>query len=227
MPFIRIENICKSFSNGTKKPFNVLKNITLSIDDGEFVAIMGKSGSGKSTLLNIIGCVERIDKGKYYFNKQDISSMKDSQLAKLRGNQIGFVFQDYALIEEESVLSNVITPLYFSNYVSIKQMKSTALAVLDRIGISGLNQKRVSLLSGGQKQRVAIARAIVTNPQLILADEPTGALDSMTANEIMRMFKSINNNGRTIIVVTHDLGVAQQCNRIIEISDGRIISDNQ
>ena len=223
---IRMENVYKCFSNGKDQFFDVLKGITINIDAGELIAIMGKSGSGKSTLLNIMGCVDSANKGKYFFNGLDVSRMNDHQLSRLRGDHIGFVFQDYALIEEENVLNNVLTPLYFSSCASIKQMKKKALAILDRVDISDLYRKKVNLLSGGQKQRVAIARAIVSDPELILADEPTGALDSITSNEIMKMFKSINNNGKTIIVVTHDLGVAQQCNRIIEISDGIIVSDN-
>ncbi len=219
---IELGNVCKSYFSGKENELCVLKNISLSVKSGEMAAIIGKSGSGKSTLLNILGCADKLDSGKYYFNGKDITNGSDKKLSRLRGSQISFVFQDYALIEEETVLSNVETPLYFNKNISFGKMKKLAVNALETVGISELSRKKVNQLSGGQKQRVAIARAIVAEPLLILADEPTGSLDQTTAEEIINMLCELNKTGTTVIVVTHDMDVAKKCRHILNISNGKI-----
>lgn len=219
---IELNNICKSYSNGKEKRLVVLKDVSLTIKAGEMTAIIGRSGSGKSTLLNILGCTDRFDGGTYLFFGKDISKASDKKLSQLRGSHISFVFQDYALIEDESVLSNVETPLYFDRSIKIGKMKKMAMQALKTIGIQELSSKKVNQLSGGQKQRVAIARAIVNKPELILADEPTGALDSNTAEEIIEMLRGLNEEGTTVIIVTHDMYIAQKCERVLNITNGKV-----
>lgn len=182
-----------------------------------------KSGSGKTTLLNIIGCIDSFEEGTYLLNGRNISKKREAALAKIRNREIGIVVQDFALIQSDTALENVILPFYFDNRVSLKSAKTKALAALRSVGIEDLAKKTVNQLSGGQKQRVAIARAIVHSPSVLLADEPTGALDTKTAGEIMDVFKQLHEQGKTVIIVTHDMGVAHQCERIIEISDGTIL----
>ena len=195
----------------------------MKIDDGEMVAIIGKSGVGKSTLLHIIGCIDTFESGTYTIDETNVHKLSDKQLARMRNEKVGIVMQDFALVEEYTVLENVRIPLYFSHSKKSDKPKALALAALKRVGISELANKPVNKLSGGQKQRVAIARAIVNDPSFILADEPTGALDTKTSGEIMALFKSLNDEGKTVIIITHDPTVADICQRKIEISDGRII----
>lgn len=202
--------------------FKALNNVSLEIEKGSLNAIIGKSGSGKSTLLHIIGCIDSFEKGTYIFNNDDVSNFNDRQRASFRSDKVGIVLQDFSLIENYSVIENVMIPFYFSNKGSIKMKEKAALA-LKTVGMDALADKSVKKLFGGQKQRVAIARAIVNNPQLILADEPTGTLDSVTSSEIMELFHQLHQKGKTIIIVTHDLEIANQCERKIKISDGKII----
>lgn len=220
---IQLEQICKTYAKGKPNAVQALKNVSLHIGEGELVAIIGKSGSGKTTLLNIIGCIDSFDQGKYLLNGQDISKKRDVALSKIRNREIGIVVQDFALIQSDTALDNVMLPFYFDSSVSLKSAKPKALAALQSVGLEELANKSVNQLSGGQKQRVAIARAIVHVPSVLLADEPTGALDSKTAVEIMDVFKQLSEQGKTIIIVTHDLSIANQCDRIIEISDGVIV----
>lgn len=220
---IQLEQICKTYAKGKPNAVQALKNVSLHIGEGELVAIIGKSGSGKTTLLNIIGCIDSFDQGKYLLNGQDISKKRDVALSKIRNREIGIVVQDFALIQSDTALDNVMLPFYFDSSVSLKSAKPKALAALQSVGLEELANKSVNQLSGGQKQRVAIARAIVHAPSVLLADEPTGALDSKTAVEIMDVFKQLSEQGKTIIIVTHDLSIANQCDRIIEISDGVIV----
>ncbi len=217
---IVLKNIIKTYNPQKQNKFTALKKVSLSIDKGEFCAIIGKSGSGKSTLLHILGLLDTFS-GEYFFGKRNVARLKESASSKLRAAKIGFVKQDFALIEEYSALDNVMLPLY---PVGARDKKKKALTAIKKLGISHLAAKEVSQLSGGEKQRVAIARAIVNDPNIILADEPTGALDSKTAAEIMDVFKSLNSEGKTVIIVTHDLSIAKQCGRIIEIYDGNIVS---
>lgn len=218
---IKLRNITKIYNPKKHNQFVALRGISLEIADGDLCAIIGKSGSGKSTLLHIIGMLDTFSSGKFIFNNEDISKKSESAAAKIRAKQIGFVKQDFALIEEYSALDNVMLPLY---PIKAQNKKKKALSALEKMGIKSLAEKEVRTLSGGEKQRVAIARAIVNNPKIILADEPTGSLDSKTAAEIMNVLKVLNSEGKTVVIVTHDLGIARQCRRIIEISDGEIVS---
>lgn len=218
---IKLSGITKIYNPKKSNEFQALKGVSLEIADGEFCAIMGKSGSGKSTLLHIIGMLDRFSGGEYLFDKIDVGKSSDGKTAKIRAGKIGFVKQDFALIEDYSVTDNVMLPLY---PIRSKDKRKKALAAIEKLGISHLANKDASQLSGGEKQRVAIARAIVNDPKIILADEPTGSLDSKTAADIMNVFKELNAEGKTVVLVTHDKGIAEQCGRIIEIADGEIRS---
>lgn len=218
---LKIESLTKTYNYKKPNAFTALTDVSLEIDDGELVAIVGKSGAGKSTLLHIIGCIDRFEKGTYMIDDTDVHELSDKMLAKIRNEKIGIVMQDFALVEEYSVLENVMIPLQFSRK-KLGKPKELATQALEKVGIAELAKKPVSKLSGGQKQRAAIARSIVNDPSFILADEPTGALDTKTSEEIMELFIELNKAGKTVIIITHDPTVAEKCQRKIEISDGRI-----
>lgn len=219
---LKIENLTKTYNYKKSNAFTALKDVSLEVEDGEMLAIIGKSGAGKSTLLHIIGCIDKFEKGSYIIDGTDVHSLSDNKLAKIRNEKVGIVMQDFALIDEYSVIENVMIPLNFSKK-KLGKPKELAMKALERVGLANLAKKPVSKLSGGQKQRVAIARAIVNDPSFILADEPTGALDTKTSSEIMELFTELNKSGKTVIIITHDLTVADICKRKVEISDGRII----
>ncbi|MBQ9673966.1 MAG: ABC transporter ATP-binding protein [Ruminococcus sp.] len=219
---IEIKELTKTYNYKKSNAFTALENVSLKIDDGDMVAIIGKSGAGKSTLLHIIGCIDTFEKGEYTIDDIKVHKLSDLKLAKIRNEKLGIVMQDFALVDEYTVLENVKIPLYFSKK-KVSGTKAKALAALEKVGIKNLANKPVNKLSGGQKQRVAIARAIVNNPSFILADEPTGALDSATSAEIIELFKTLNDEGTTVIIITHDKTVADSCKRQIEISDGKIL----
>lgn len=219
---IEINGLYKTYNYKKSSAFEALHNISLHIDKGSLNAIIGRSGSGKSTLLHILGCIDSFEKGSYKFNGSEISKLNEKKRALYRSDNVGIVLQDFSLIETYSVIENVMLPFYFSAKKT-DDIRKKSLSALEAVGLSELANKSVNKLSGGQKQRVAIARAIVNSPQLLLADEPTGALDSATSKEIMKLFHMLHNSGITIVIVTHDLEIAQQCERIIEISDGKII----
>jgi len=201
-----------------------LKGINLSVEKGEFLSIMGPSGSGKTTLMNIIGCLDTPTSGSYFLNNKLVNDLDEDNLALIRNREIGFVFQSFHLLAKNSALNNVILPL---KYAGIKQDEANRLArnVLDKVGLSDRINHAPSELSGGQQQRVAIARALVNNPSIVFADEPTGNLDSQTGDDVMKLFKELNNQGQTIILITHEEEIAKQTNRIINIKDGLIESD--
>lgn len=210
---IRLVNINKTYNYKKANAFSALKNINLNINDGEMLAIVGKSGAGKSTLMHILGCIDDFESGDYFIDDINVKDISNGKKAEIRNKKIGIVMQDFALIEEYTVIENVMVPLLFDK--SKKDKKKTAIKAIESVGIGDLTNKPVNKLSGGQKQRVAIARAIVNDPVFILADEPTGALDSNTSLEIMQVFKDLNKLGKTIIIITHDKDVAQKCDRIV------------
>lgn len=219
---IKISNITKKYNPKKSNEFEALHGVSCEINDGELVAVIGKSGAGKSTLLHILACIDNYQEGEYTIDGTLVKNLSEKQYAKIRNEKIGMVMQDFALVEDFTALENVMIPLNFSKQ-KIKNKKEKALAALKSVGIRELAKKPCNKLSGGQKQRVAIARSIVNEPSMILADEPTGALDTKTSAEIMALFKSLNKQGRTVVIVTHDPKIAEQCDRIIEISDGRIV----
>lgn len=220
---IRLENINKLYEGDTYK-IQALQDITLTIGEGEFVSIMGRSGSGKTTLLNILGFLDMATSGTFLFGGKDVSHISGKNLWRYRRENIGFVFQNFALIDHNTVLENVILPLQAMN-VSRREAVKKADRLLDRMGIAEMKHKYPSQISGGQKQRVAIARALVADPKIILADEPTGALDADTAEEIMQIFQEIHAQGKTVVIVTHDDKIAAKTNRLIRLEKGTIVED--
>ncbi len=220
---LELKGIYKEYVQGNMQ-VPVLKDINLSVEEGEYVAIMGPSGSGKSTLMNIIGCLDKASAGVYMLEGDDISSYRDKELSYIRNKSIGFVFQTFNLLPRQSALDNVALPLQYAK-VPKKNRKAMCLEALDMVGLSERVQFKPTQLSGGQKQRVAIARAMVNNPKILLADEPTGALDSKSGVQIMGLFKTLHNQGVTIIMITHSDEIASYADRIIRIYDGQIVSD--
>ena len=222
---IHIENIRKSYIMG-KNTLEVLKGISLDINKNEYVALMGPSGSGKSTLMNILGCLDTPTKGVYILNSHDVSKMDDNALAEIRNKEIGFVFQQFNLLPRLTALENVALPLIYSG-MSRKQRNEKAMHMLEMVDLANRHHHKPNELSGGQSQRVAIARALVNNPSLILADEPTGNLDSKTSYEIMDIFRDIHSKGNTVVLVTHEEDIARNAYRIIRLRDGIIESDKR
>ena len=222
---IHLENISKSYFMG-KHELEVLKGINLDIFKNEYVALMGPSGSGKSTLMNIIGCLDTPTKGKYILNGNDVSEMSDNELASVRNKEIGFVFQQFNLLPRLTALENVALPLVYAG-LGKKQRTEKAMQVMNMVSLTDRSTHKPNELSGGQCQRVAIARALVNNPSLILADEPTGNLDTKTSYEIMEIFNKIHANGNTIVLVTHEEDIANHAHRIVRLRDGNIESDKK
>lgn len=221
---IEIDNIYKIYNKGKMNEFTALKGVSLRISEGEMVAVIGKSGAGKSTFMHIIGCIDDFEQGKYYFNGQDVSKLNEKKRAIIRNRDIGIVLQDFALMENYTVIENVLMPLFFSKDAGNRRVREEkAKDILSQLEMDEIMDKKVNKLSGGQKQRVAIARAMINNPKVLLADEPTGALDVKTSLEIMNVFKQLNAKGTTVIIITHDMEVANECNRVIEICDGNIV----
>ncbi len=221
---IKLESINKTYNNGS--PLHVLKGIDLDIHKGDFVSIMGASGSGKSTLLNILGILDNYDTGAYRLNDVLISNLSEKRAAEYRNKMIGFIFQSFNLINFKNAMENVALPLYYQK-VSRKKRNIMAMEYLDMLGLKEWATHMPNEMSGGQKQRVAIARALIANPQIVLADEPTGALDSKTSLEVMEILKDVNQKGMTMIIVTHEKAVSEKTNKIIRLTDGIIESITQ
>lgn len=221
---IKLENIYKIYGSGNTEVV-ALSRVNLTIESGEYCSIMGTSGSGKSTMMNILGCLDRPTKGEYYLNGDNVASLSSRQLAIIRNQRIGFVFQQFHLLPQLSALENVILPMKYAG-VSPEEQKTRAVDALTKVGLENRLNNRPNQLSGGQQQRVAIARAIVNKPLILLADEPTGALDTETTHEVMNIFADLNQEGMTIILVTHEHEVAQLTRRVIQFSDGKIIKNN-
>ena len=220
-----LHDICKSYLQG-KEPVPVLHDITLQVDEGEYLAIMGPSGSGKSTLMNIIGLLDKQTSGSYFFDGQDMAQCSDNQLSGIRNQKIGFVFQNFNLLPRQSVLENVALPLLYAG-VRKKDRLVRAKEMLTRVGLEDRVNFKPTQLSGGQKQRVAIARAMVSHPRLLLADEPTGALDTRSGEQIMELFEKLNEEGVTIVMITHDAKVAHRAKRVVHIIDGELTEEKE
>jgi putative ABC transport system ATP-binding protein len=222
-PLIEMQELSKTYLMGETK-VHALRGVSLIIEAGEFVAIMGPSGSGKSTLMNMLGCLDRPDLGIWRLNGEEIGRLSDDQLAGIRNRTVGFIFQNFNLLSRSSALKNVELPLLYRG-LKQEQRRQTALEALSKVGLSDRVHHKPKELSGGQQQRVAIARALVGDPKIILADEPTGNLDSRSGLEIMSLLQELNLQGRTLIMVTHDPAIAEQCHRIVRLLDGRVVSD--
>ena len=221
---VEMKNVAKYFGEGSSK-VKALDGVDLTINEGEFVAIVGPSGSGKSTMMNLIGCLDRPTSGKVKIAGEDLSKLNDKKLTSLRNLAIGFVFQSFFLLPKTDALDNVATPLFYRG-VSSKEARKKAMQMLSKLGLADRHSHQSTELSGGQQQRVAIARALVTEPSLILADEPTGALDSNTGKQVMDLFQELNKEGKTIVLITHDLDIAAKARRRITLKDGKVVSDD-
>ena len=220
---IEFDEVCKYYQMGDTT-VKAADHITMKIEKGEFVAIVGQSGSGKSTLMNVLGCLDIPTYGQYHLNGTDVTSLSDRSLARIRNREIGFIFQGYNLIQELNALENVTLPLIYQG-VSVWEREEIAMAALAKVGMDDRAHHRPSEMSGGQQQRVSIARALVRNPAVILADEPTGALDSHTGREVLGMLQQMHDEGHTVVLITHDNSIAVQADRIIRLEDGRVVYD--
>lgn len=221
---IQFKNVSKTYSNNGQKPVYAVKKANLVIEKGEFVAIIGPSGSGKSSLMNILGMLDRPSSGEYYFGNKEVTTLSEDDMAHIRNKKIGFVFQQFHLLPKTTALENVELPLLYSDN---KNIRSTAMEALSRVGLSERASHRANELSGGQQQRVAIARALVNEPDIIFADEPTGNLDVSSGQEIIKIFKALNDDGKTIVLITHDPTIASYSKRTIRIYDGEVCEDVQ
>lgn len=223
---IKVQDLIKIYKIGDVQ-VKALRGVNLSVSKGEFVAIMGPSGSGKSTLMNILGCLDTPTKGTYILEDTDAGKLKDNKLAEIRNKKIGFVFQTFNLLSRNNVIGNVELPLIYSTKNGAKDRKSKIMDSIKEVNLNGWEKHKPSELSGGQRQRVAIARALINDPSIILADEPTGNLDSVTGEEIMAIFQKLNREGKTILLVTHELDIALHANRIVYVRDGIIFKDEK
>ena len=225
MSIIKTENLVRHYTVGTQT-VEALRGVSIDINKGEFVAIMGPSGSGKSTLMNIIGCLDSPTTGAYYLNNKNVSTLDDDALALIRNNEIGFVFQNFHLLARNTALDNVMLPLKYAG-IDKSEQKDIAMEVIKSVNLESRAHHQPSELSGGQQQRVAIARALVNKPSILFADEPTGNLDSKTGDDVMNLFTDLHKEGQTIILITHEIEVANQAERIISIKDGKIFEDQK
>jgi putative ABC transport system ATP-binding protein len=223
---IELKDVYKIYGEGLESEVRALDGVSLSIERGEFVAIVGQSGSGKSTMMNVLGCLDIPTRGEYHLDGVDVRELSDRELSAIRNREIGFIFQQYNLIQNLTVLENVELPLIYQGK-DADERKEMAMTALERVGLAGRVKHRPSEMSGGQQQRVAIARAIAANPPIIMADEPTGALDSRTGLEVLEFLRALNREGTTVILITHDNSIAATARRIIRLTDGRIVEDRQ
>mgnify|MGYP002614914775 FL=1 len=222
---IELRNVYKIYSEGLESEVRALDGVSLEVERGEFVAVVGQSGSGKSTMMNVLGCLDIPTRGTYHLDGVDVLELSDKQLSRIRNKQIGFIFQQYNLIQNLTVLENVELPLIYQGIDPIDR-RELAMEALGRVGLADRAQHKPTQMSGGQQQRVAIARAISTRPPIIMADEPTGALDSRTGHEVLGFLQQLNKEGSTVILITHDNGIAATARRIVRIADGKIIEDH-
>ena len=222
---IELRNVYKIYGEGLESEVRALDGVSLDIEKGEFVAVVGQSGSGKSTMMNVLGCLDIPTRGTYHLDGVDVLELSDKQLSRIRNKQIGFIFQQYNLIQNLTVLENVELPLIYQGIDPIDR-RELAMQALARVGLADRAKQKPTQMSGGQQQRVAIARAISTRPPIIMADEPTGALDSRTGHEVLGFLQQLNKEGSTVILITHDNGIAATARRIVRIADGKIIEDH-
>ena len=223
---IEIKDVYKIYGEGLESEVRALDGVSLSIDRGEFVAVVGQSGSGKSTMMNVLGCLDIPTHGEYYLDGTNVRELSDRELSRIRNRQIGFIFQQYNLIQSLTVLENVELPLIYQG-VDADERRELAMEALERVGLLGRIKHKPVEMSGGQQQRVAIARAIATHPPIIMADEPTGALDSHTGHDVLRFLQQLNKEGSTVILITHDNGIAATARRCVRLADGKIIEDHE
>ena len=223
---IELRDVYKVYSEGLESEVRALDGVSLTIDRGEFVAVVGQSGSGKSTMMNVLGCLDIPTRGDYFLNGTDVRELTDKELSRIRNKEIGFIFQQYNLIRDLSVLENVELPLVYQG-IHADDRREMALEALERVGLGGRAKHRPSQMSGGQQQRVAIARAIATKPSIVMADEPTGALDSRTGLEVLAFLQKLNREGTTVILITHDNGIAATARRCVRLQDGKVVEDRQ
>ena len=223
---IEIKDVYKIYGEGLESEVRALDGVSLSIDRGEFVAVVGQSGSGKSTMMNVLGCLDIPTHGEYYLDGTNVRELSDRELSRIRNRQIGFIFQQYNLIQSLTVLENVELPLIYQG-VDADERRELAMEALERVGLLGRIKHKPVEMSGGQQQRVAIARAIATHPPIIIADEPTGALDSHTGHDVLRFLQQLNREGSTVILITHDNGIAATARRCVRLQDGKIVEDRE
>ncbi len=223
---IELKNVYKIYGEGLESEVRALDGVSLTIDKGEFVAIVGQSGSGKSTMMNVLGCLDIPTRGDYHLNGVDVRELSDWELSAIRNKEIGFIFQQYNLIQNLTVLENVELPLIYQG-VGLDDRREMAMEALERVGLAGRVKHKPTEMSGGQQQRVAIARAIATHPPIIMADEPTGALDSKTGLEVLGFLRELNKEGTTVILITHDNSIAATARRVVRLTDGKIVEDRE
>ena len=223
---VRLNHVYKIYGEGLESEVRALDDVSLTIDRGEFVAIVGQSGSGKSTMMNVLGCLDIPTRGDYYLDGTDVRDLTDKELSRIRNRQIGFIFQQYNIIPSLTVLENVELPLIYQG-INGQRRRSLAMEALERVGLAGRVKHRPVEMSGGQQQRVAIARAIAAHPPIVMADEPTGALDSHTGLEVLDFLRQLNRGGTTVILITHDNSIAASARRIVRLADGRIVEDRE
>ena len=224
--FVELRDVYKIYGEGLEREVRALDGVSLTIEKGEFVAVVGQSGSGKSTMMNVLGCLDVPTRGDYFLDGTDVRDLTDKELSRIRNKQIGFIFQQYNLIQSLSVLENVELPLIYQGLDSIDR-REMAMEALERVGLAERYRHKPTQMSGGQQQRVAIARASATKPPIIMADEPTGALDSRTGLEVLSFLQQLNKEGSTVILITHDNGIAATARRIVRLADGKIVEDRE